>query len=79
MRTELERVREAGMAIDDEELARPWLDLRACSHQSGDVVAAVTLALPSARSPAELLDALGAHLLSAADGISARLGYRRGG
>jgi IclR family pca regulon transcriptional regulator len=80
MRAELERVREAGVAIDDEELARGLGAIAApVRDQARDVVAAVALALPSAEiPPRELPDALGAHLLSAADGISARLGYRRG-
>jgi IclR family pca regulon transcriptional regulator len=81
LRAELERVREAGVAIDDEELASGIAAIAApVRDQSGDVAGAVGVAAPSAAiPPGELLEAVGAHLLSAAEGISARTGYRRGG
>lgn len=80
LRAELERVLEAGVAIDDEELARGLGAIAApVRDQAGDVVGAVALAAPSAEiPPGELFEAVGAHLLSAAEGLSARMGYRRG-
>src|ERR1017187_997503 len=47
-------------------------------NEARDVVAAVSLSAPSSMiSLEELVDALGPHLVSTADRISARLGYRR--
>ena len=47
-------------------------------NEARDVVAAVNLAAHSSMiSLEELVDALGPHLVSTADRISARLGYRR--
>ncbi len=58
------------MAIDDEELARGLGAIAApVRDQAGDVVGAVALAAPSAEiPPGELFEAVGAHLLSAAEG-----------
>jgi hypothetical protein len=60
--------------------ARRWsaLDLGSSGTESREVVAAVNIAAHSSMiSMEELVDALGPHLVSAADNISARLGYRR--
>jgi DNA-binding IclR family transcriptional regulator len=47
-------------------------------NEARDVVAAVDIAAPSSMiTLEELVDALGPHLISTADRISARLGYRR--
>jgi IclR family pca regulon transcriptional regulator len=79
LRTELEQVGEAGFAVDDEELAAGLYAIAAPVRNEGrDVVAAVNLAAPSSMiSLEEMVDALGPHLVSTADRISARLGYRR--
>jgi IclR family pca regulon transcriptional regulator len=79
LRTELEQVREAGFAVDDEELAAGLYAIAApVRNESRDVVAAVNLAAHSSMiALEELVDALGPHLVSTADRISARLGYRR--
>jgi IclR family pca regulon transcriptional regulator len=79
LRDELDEVRDANFAVDDEELAKGLYSIAAPVRDEGrDVVAAVEIALPSSMiSIGELVDALGPHLISTADRISARLGYRR--
>jgi len=79
LRAELENIRDAGFAVDDEELAAGLYAIAApVRNESRDVVAAVNLAAPSSMiALEELVDALGPHLVSTADRISARLGYRR--
>jgi IclR family pca regulon transcriptional regulator len=79
LRTELEEVREASFAVDDEELAAGVYAIAApVRNENRDVVAAATLVAPSSMiALEELIDALGPHLVSTADRISARLGYRR--
>ena len=79
LRAELEKVREASFAVDDEELAAGLYAIAApVRNESRDVVAAVSLEAPSSMiALEELIDALGPHLVSTADRISARLGYRR--
>ncbi len=79
LRGELEKVREASFAVNDEELAAGLYAIAApVRNESRDVVAAVNLAAPSSMiALEELTDALGPHLVSTADRISARLGYRR--
>jgi IclR family transcriptional regulator, pca regulon regulatory protein len=79
LREELERVRKQGLAIEDEELEAGLYAIAApVRDESEQVVAAVTLAAPSAMiTLKELRDALGPHVRATADGISARLGYRR--
>ena len=79
LRTELEHVREEGMAVNDEELAKGLYSISApVRNESREVVAAINIAAHSSMiSLEELVDALGAHLVSTADNISARLGYRR--
>jgi IclR family transcriptional regulator, pca regulon regulatory protein len=76
---ELEEVLEANFAVDDEELARESYSIAApVRNERRDVVAAVEIAAPSSLiSLGELVDALGPHLITTADRISARLGYRR--
>ncbi len=79
LRAELEQEREDGFAVEDEELAPGLYAIAAPVRNEGrDVVAAVSLVAPSsAISLEEMVDALGPHLVSTADRISARLGYRR--
>jgi IclR family pca regulon transcriptional regulator len=79
LRDHLEQVRAAGMAIDDEELAAGIYAISTpVRNEDRDVVAAVTIAAHSSMiSLEEMVDALSPHLLSTADHISARLGYRR--
>jgi IclR family transcriptional regulator, pca regulon regulatory protein len=79
LRAELEQIHEAGFAVDDEELAAGLYAIAApVRNESRDVVAAVNLAAHSSMiALEELVDALGPHLVSTADRISARLGYRR--
>ena len=79
LKTELEEIREAGFAVDEEELAKGLYAVAApVRNESRDVVAAVSLSAPSSLiSLEEMVDALGPHLVSTADRISARLGYRR--
>jgi IclR family transcriptional regulator, pca regulon regulatory protein len=79
LRDELDEVLDANFAVDDEELARDLYSIAApVRNDRRDVVAAVDIAAPSSMiSLGELVDALGPHLISTADRISARLGYRR--
>jgi IclR family pca regulon transcriptional regulator len=79
LRAELEQVRDASFAVDDEEFAAGLYAIAApVRNESRDVVAAVNLAAHSSMiALEELVDALGPHLVSTADRISARLGYRR--
>ena len=79
LRNELEHVLEAGFAVNDEELAPELHSIAApVRNESREVVAAVNIAAHSSMiSLEELVDALGPHLVSTADRISARLGYRR--
>jgi IclR family pca regulon transcriptional regulator len=79
LREELEDIAAAGFAVDDEELAAELYAVAApVRDEARDVVAAVNLvAHSSVITLEELVDALGPHLVSTADRISARLGYRR--
>jgi len=79
LRDELDQVREAGFAVNDEELSAELLCVAApVRNASREVVAGVNISARSTMiSLEEMVDALAPHLLSAADGISARLGYRR--
>ena len=79
LRNELENVASAGFAVNDEELGQGLHSISApVRNESREVVAAVNMAAhPSMISLEELVDALGPHLISTADRISARLGYRR--
>lgn len=79
LRRELAQIRADGIAVDDQEFLEGLFAIAApLRSDAGDVVATVgmtahskTIGLP------ELIDALGPHLVSTADRISARLGYRR--
>ncbi len=79
LRTELENIREEGFAVNDQELAAELYAIAApVRSESHEVVAAVSMtAHASLISLEELVEHLGPHLVSAADRISARLGYRR--
>jgi IclR family transcriptional regulator, pca regulon regulatory protein len=79
LRDELEQIAISGFAVNDQELAAGLYAIAApVRNEARDVVAAVGLSAPSAMiSLEELVDALGPHLVSTADRISARLGYRR--
>jgi IclR family transcriptional regulator, pca regulon regulatory protein len=79
LRNELDEVADAGFAVNDEELAPELHSISApVRNESREVVAAVNMAAHSSMiSLKELVDALGPHLVSTADRISARLGYRR--
>jgi IclR family pca regulon transcriptional regulator len=79
LREELDEVLDAGFAVNDEELAAQLYAIAApVRNEAREVVAAVNLsAYSSMISLEEMVDALGPHLVSTADRISARLGYRR--
>jgi len=79
LREELEEVLDANFAVDDEELAKDLYSVAApVRNEARQVVAAVDIAVPSSMiTIGELVDALGPHLVSTADRISARLGFRR--
>ncbi|HTU79842.1 MAG TPA: IclR family transcriptional regulator [Solirubrobacteraceae bacterium] len=79
LREELDEIAAAGFAVDDEEFAAGLYAIAApVRNEARDVVAAAGLtAHSSIISLEELVDALGPHLVSTADRISARLGYRR--
>jgi IclR family pca regulon transcriptional regulator len=79
LRTELEQIREDGLALDEEEYVEGLYAIAApLRSDAGETVAAIALTAHSKTIPiGELLDALGPHLVSTADRISARLGYRR--
>jgi IclR family pca regulon transcriptional regulator len=79
LRAELEEVQAAGFAVNDQELAPELYTIAApVRNEAREVVAAINLAAHSSIiSLEEMVDALGPHLVSTADRISARLGYRR--
>jgi IclR family pca regulon transcriptional regulator len=79
LRAELEQIREMGMAVNDQELAPGLYAIAApVREESHDVVAAVNMAAHTLMIDLhELVSALAPHLISTADRISARLGYRR--
>jgi len=79
LRDELDDVADAGFAVNDEELAPELHSISApVRNEAREVVAAVNMAAHSSMiSLEELVDALGPHLVSTADRISARLGFRR--
>ena len=79
LRVELKQIVENGFAVNDQEL-RPGLHAIAVPvrDESREAIAAVGIcASPEAISLAEMIDALSPHLISTADRISSRLGYRR--
>jgi IclR family pca regulon transcriptional regulator len=75
---ELERVREAGLAINNEELAYGLRSIAApVLAQSGSIAAAINLAVHSSMvSMSELVERLGRPLKRTATEISAHIGYR---
>jgi len=79
LREELDAIVTSGLAVDDQELASGFYAISApVRNEAREVVAAVNLAAQSTMiSLEELVDALSPHLLSTADRVSARLGYRR--
>lgn len=79
LREELHHAREDGLAVAREELALGLYVIAAPIRSStGEVCAAAGMSAHSSMiSLEELVDALGPHLISTADRISARLGYRR--
>lgn len=79
LRQELRRVREENLTVSNEELAPGLYEIAAPVRCTGSevIAAAVMTAHSSMISLDELVDALGPHLISTADRISARLGYRR--
>ncbi len=79
LRQELRRFREESFAVAEEELAPDLFEIAAPVRTTGnEVIAAATMTVHSSMiSLEELADALGPHLISTADRISARLGYRR--
>ncbi len=76
---ELGQIRKEALAVNDEELAPGLYAIAApVRNEAREVSAAVSLAAHSSMiSLAELVDALTPHLVSTADRVSARLGYRR--
>jgi IclR family transcriptional regulator, pca regulon regulatory protein len=79
LRTELDQIRDDGMAVNDQELAPSMyaIAVPVCGD-SHDVIAAVNMAVHTSMiGLEELVGQLGPHLVSTADRISARLGYRR--
>jgi IclR family transcriptional regulator, pca regulon regulatory protein len=78
LRTELQRVRQHSLVTADEELA-PKVRSIAAPVRSGseETVAALGMDASSAITMGNLVDGLGPHLISTADRISARLGFRR--
>jgi IclR family pca regulon transcriptional regulator len=79
LRDELDQIREESFAVNDQEMAAELHSIAApVRDEAREVVAAINLAAHSSMiSLEELVDALGPHLVSTADRISARLGYRR--
>jgi len=79
LREELEEIAVARFAASNQEFAADLLAIAApVRNEAREVIAAIDLVAHSATiTIEELLDALGPHLISTADQISARLGYRR--
>ncbi len=79
LRAELKAICEVGLAVSDEELAPHLIAIAAPVRcESREVVAAINLAANQEVIDIEqLVGALAPHLISTADRISARLGYRR--
>jgi IclR family transcriptional regulator, pca regulon regulatory protein len=79
LRQELGKFREENLAVAEEEFAAHLYAIAAPIRSStGEVIASTAMTAHSSMiSMEELIDALGPHLISTADRISARLGYRR--
>ena len=78
LREELSRIAEKGFAVNNQDLAKDVIAIAApVRNEAREVVAAAGLAADTAViGLEEMVDALGPHLVAAADRISARLGYR---
>jgi IclR family pca regulon transcriptional regulator len=79
LREELDAVQTEAFAVNDEELSANLFSIAApVRNEAAEVVAAVNMSAHSSMiSLGEMVDALSPHLVSTADRISARLGYRR--
>ena len=79
LREELLAVRESDLGVCDEEMASGLVGIAAAVRdERGETCAALGLSAAGSGVALErLVDGLGSHLLSAADQVSARLGYRR--
>jgi IclR family pca regulon transcriptional regulator len=79
LRSELEAIREVGLAVSDEELAPDLIAMAAPVRcESGEVIAAISLAANKEVIGTEkLVGELAPHLITTADHISAYMGYRR--
>jgi IclR family transcriptional regulator, acetate operon repressor len=77
LRGELQRVREHGFALDDEETEDGLRCIAAAVREhSGQVTAALGILGPAYRIPDDSVAILAATVISAADKLSAELGYR---
>jgi DNA-binding IclR family transcriptional regulator len=77
LRAQLRRFRHLGYAIDDEEAYVGVRGVAAPVHDyCGEVVAAITITGPASRITRSRLPGLAKEVISAADNISSRLGYR---
>jgi IclR family transcriptional regulator, acetate operon repressor len=77
LREELQRVREHGFALDDEETEDGLRCIAAAVREhSGQVTAALGVLGPAYRIPDDAVAMLAATVISAADKLSAELGYR---
>jgi IclR family pca regulon transcriptional regulator len=79
LREELDNIQTAGFAVNDEELTPGLYAIAApIRNDTREVVAAINLSAHNTMiTLEELVDALNPHLITTADRISARLGYRR--
>jgi IclR family pca regulon transcriptional regulator len=80
LRDELAQVLDEGFAVEDQELASGRIAIAApVLNEASEIAAALDMtAQAPGISTEELAGALGPHLISTADRISARLGHRRG-
>ncbi len=79
LRTELDHLREDGLAVEDQELAPEMCAIAAPVRSEPDeVVAAASISAHSSMiALEEMVEHLSPHLVAVANHISARLGYRR--
>jgi IclR family pca regulon transcriptional regulator len=79
LRDELSQISASGLVVSDEEMEPGLVTIAAAVRdESGEAHAALGLsAMTSTITVESFVSALGPHLQSAADQISARLGYRR--
>ena len=77
LKAQLRRVAEQGYAFDDEEVHEGVRGVAApVRDYNGEVVAAITITGPASRITRSKLPKFAAHVITAADNISSRLGYR---